>query len=93
MIEAYLVIFNGLIIFVDCQQQQQQQQQYSLKIYPNVASLSKPSNQKFVITCKGQGGDSNLFSDLYWFTPQDEEINPMYVFVFVFVCVSILVVL
>ncbi|KAH9521483.1 Ncam2p [Dermatophagoides farinae] len=74
---SYLVIFNGLIIFVDCQQQQQQQQ-YSLKIYPNVASLSKPSNQKFVITCKGQGGDSNLFSDLYWFTPQDEEINPIF---------------
>lgn len=75
--EAHLIIFNGLI-FVDCQQQQQQpQQQYSLKIYPNVGSLSKPSNQKFVITCKGQGGDSNLFSDLYWFTPKNEEINPM----------------
>ena len=50
-------------------------QQHSLQISPTEKSISKPSNNKFVLTCKGQGGDTALFSQLRWYTPQNEEIT------------------
>ncbi|KAF7490049.1 Fasciclin-2 [Sarcoptes scabiei] len=62
-----------------CQSPLIERDRYSLQIYPNVSSLSKPSNQKFILTCKGQGGDSNLFSNLFWYTPKNEEINDLFI--------------
>ena len=53
----------------------QQASDYRLQIQPTDSALSKPSNHKFVLTCRGQGGDAGLFSELKWYTPQNEEIR------------------
>ncbi|KAH9388653.1 Ncam2p [Tyrophagus putrescentiae] len=50
-------------------------QQYKLQIWPNDNPLKKASNRPLVLTCLGSGGDAALFSQLKWFTPQNEEIT------------------
>lgn len=50
-------------------------QQYKLQIMPNDNPLKKASNRPLVLTCLGSGGDSALFSQLKWYTPQNEEIT------------------
>lgn len=52
-------------------------QRPTLKILPDVKSLSRPSNQRFALTCRGEGGDANLLSELKWITPAGDEINDM----------------
>ncbi|KAJ6223828.1 hypothetical protein RDWZM_002373 [Blomia tropicalis] len=63
-----------ILYVIHCSSQQSSQGQHTLQIQPSGKVLSIPSNDKFVLTCRGQGGDISLFSNLRWYNPNNEDI-------------------
>ncbi|XP_054168434.1 fasciclin-2-like isoform X2 [Oppia nitens] len=49
-----------------------------LAISPSAAAVHQPAHQQFVLTCRGIGAEPNLFSDLKWFDPRQQEVTPTY---------------
>lgn len=47
-----------------------------LVISPENAHVRKPVKKPFVLTCKGEGDDPSLFSDLKWYDSMHREIQP-----------------
>ena len=47
-----------------------------LVISPENAHVRKPVKKPFVLTCKGEGDNPSLFSDLKWFDSMSREIQP-----------------